>query len=472
MACETDFIDCDNDSLGWEQLFRLLLAELPSGQPAIRVCDSGGGGGATVLPIGNFVFVNPLGDDGTGAREDFHLPFQTLNGAKNSALAGDTIFVYGGTYSVTTNLHKEGVKWHFVGKPTINASVFALWSDNGFAPNQRIDIQGDVIINQLAGVGFTIETVNQDTIVDANFTSIDARGGVFNLKGGSGQITVTKHARVSVIGGVLNLGGNSKYIVNIDEMSNSSFVSISPVIAVQNQLPLFIGRTIVNARRIENNGSGGYGCVRMEYANYSGTLIVNVSDKMIKTQTGSNPNYPQNISACFCMGGNLIVNGDIDGDVSMAINVSTASFPKTVTHNGNAYNDGTQRLFGMGLGDIGFWFANNFKLKLNGEYTSSNDKVIENNGTTGEVKINGRIESTSNSIGSKYGVFIENSANKTIFESVVIVMDDAVGTPECVGSSIAKNIKIFKDLGSNANANANITNLIVANNLTVDADFE
>jgi len=434
--------------------------------------DSGGGGGLTNLPVGNFLFVNPLGNDGTGLREDFAFPFLTLNAAKNAAIAGDTIFVYGGTYSATINLHKEGIKWHFIGKPIIIASVFSLWSDNGFGPNQKIDIQGDVIINQIAGIGFTIETVNQDTVVNANFTSINAKGGVFNLKGGSGNITVTEYARVSVIGGVLNLGGNSNYNVNIDEMSNASVTSISPVIACQNQLPLFTGKTIVNARIIRNDGTGGYGCVRMEYAQYSGTLIVNVSDKMIKTQPGANPIYPQNVSACFCMGGNLIVNGDIDGAVSMAINVSTNSFTKTITHNGKAYNDGTLELFGSGMDDIGFWLADKYILNLNGVYTSANQKVIRSRGTIANARLNmnGEIYSTYNNIGNSYGIFLELNV-KTIINNLKIVSNNQ-GTPFGIGALIPRDIKITHNIASNVDVDGNITNLITGTQYIFDTDVE
>ena len=99
MPCEDDYIECDNKQLGMNQLLNLLLTTLASGDPAIRVCDAGGTPGTVALPVGNFVFVNPLGNDGTGVREDFHLPFLTLNAAKNAAIAGDTIYVYGGTYN-------------------------------------------------------------------------------------------------------------------------------------------------------------------------------------------------------------------------------------------------------------------------------------------------------------------------------------------------------------------------------------
>ena len=473
--CVDPYITCEEDKkpINWEQLFRLLVTIDSNGNPAIRNC-SGTPGGSVALPIGNFVFVNPLGSDITGVREDFHLPFQTLNAALNASVSGDTIFVYGGTYSVTTNLQKPGVKWHFVGKPIINASVFALWSDNliGVGPNQRIDIQGDVVINQLAGVGFTIETVNQDTVVNANFTSIQASGGVFNLKGGKGTINVTEFCRVTVVGGVLNLGGNSDYTINIDEMTNTSFVGISPVIAVQNQLPLYSGKTIVNARIIRNDGTGGYGCVRMEYANYIGTLTINVSDKMIKTQPGSNPIYPQNVSACFCMGGNLIVNGDIDGDVSMAINVSTNSFPKTITHNGNAYNNGTLELIGSGMDDIGFWLADRYVLNLNGVYTSANQKVIRSRGTNALAKLNmtGEIYSTYNNIGNSYGIFLELSA-KILLNTLKIVSNNQ-GTPFGIGALVARDIKIIHNVSSNVDTDVNITNLIALTDYVFDTDIE
>ena len=89
--CIDPFIDCEQDKkpINWEQLFRLLVTIDTNSNPALRTCGQGGGGGGlTSLPLGNFVFVNPLGNDATGLRERFDLPFLTLNAAKIAAQAG------------------------------------------------------------------------------------------------------------------------------------------------------------------------------------------------------------------------------------------------------------------------------------------------------------------------------------------------------------------------------------------------
>jgi hypothetical protein len=173
------------------------------------------------------------------------------------------------------------------------------------------------------------------------------------------------------------------------------------------------------------------------------------------------------------LSGNCIINGDIDGGDGIAIDVTTKFFPKSIVHNGNATNNGNKSLVDFGADTPSFWSGGVANVKLNGEYKSANEKVINVRGeNNNKIHINGRIESDYAGVGNNYGVFIQdNVSDSNIFESCVVIMT-ANGTPECVGSDIAKNIKIFRDLGSNVNAGANISKLIVANNLTVDTDFE
>jgi hypothetical protein len=59
-----------------------------------------------------------------------------------------------------------------------------------------------------------------------------------------------------------------------------------------------------------------------------------------------------------------------------------------------------------------------------------------------------------------------------LFKNVKIIMDIALGTPVSVGASVAKNIKVIHSLGSNASADANITNLIAGAIFNTDLDYQ
>lgn len=554
MACEEDFIDCNNDELGFEQLFRLLLAKLPSGEPAVRVCDGsgGGGGGEFPLPIGNFVFVNPLGNDATGERENFHKPFQTLNGAKNVASpmtvtgvtqftpspasgttplteyattggtgvgltvqytegffgiqfwtvvnagsgytngdvvevtastndfqlqlqttpAEDTIFVYGGTYNEANQLYKENVKWHFVGHPTVNVSASNVFE---VPANGYLDIKGNADFNHV-GIGRFIRVLptSTDAKVFLECQNLTGNGQhVLYFQAGSGQINIKEKLEVTLVNRCIQLGGTASYTFNIDDIFCNSIVGgVSNAINLQNQSPVYAGTSIFNCRIIRSERANG-STISSQYGALTGTAIFNVTEKIHFGQTSPPPHSD---SAVAVASGNVIINGDIDGGVGHAIDMHTVFFDKYCEHNGKATNDGTLELISNGDTDSGFWSVGNGVLKLNGEYKSANEIVVRTGGnvdfSTGlTIFMNGRIESEYAGVGNNYGVFVEAQAPSTIFESVVIIMTDN-GNPECVGSPIAKDIKIFRDLGSNKNAGVNISNLIVANNLTVDTDFE
>lgn len=66
--------------------------------PYFKFPDSGGGGGLLSLLIQNTVFVAKNGNDATGVRNDWNHPFKTVNAGLLAALAGDTVFVFGGIY--------------------------------------------------------------------------------------------------------------------------------------------------------------------------------------------------------------------------------------------------------------------------------------------------------------------------------------------------------------------------------------
>jgi hypothetical protein len=430
--------------------------------------NDSGAGGLTNLPVGNFVFVNPLGNDGTGIREDYAFPFLTLNAAKNAAIAGDTIYVYGGTYNEVNQLHKDGVKWHFVGKPVLNLFAARPWTDSGI--DTLIQIEGDAIFNHLT-VGQMVQVTALNTVVNFNAYSATGIGNqIFKFDNGSGIINVKTKIEVNLVNRCIQLGGNANYVFNIDDIfCNSTIGGVSNAINFQNQSPVYDGYCIFNCRTIRSDRANG-ATISYQYFSGQGTGIFNITDKIHFMQTG-NPAHSN--SAIQILSGHCVVNGDIDGGEGIAINMETKFNVKSMTHNGNAYNDGTNPLIDFGNDTPDFWSGGNADVKLSGEYKSANDNVVLVRGeSNNKISINGKIQSLYSGIALNSGIFVgDNASDKTILESLIIIMT-ANGTPESISANIAKNIKVFNHVGTNANPNGNITNLITGTDITVDADYE
>jgi len=465
MPCETDYIECDNKQLGMNQLLNLLLTTLASGDPAIRVCDASGGvPGAVTLPVGNFVFVNPLGNDGTGAREDFHLPFLTLNAAKTAAQAGDTIYVYGGTYNEANPLFKTGVKWHFVGQPILNLSASSVWWDNDV--DEIIEITGDAVVNHI-GTGQVIRIAGPNTVANINFKSVTSLGNaVILLHGGSGTINITDTLNCTLVNHSLRFDGNASYTVNINTILNSATIGVASCVYVKNSALIYTGHSVVNSKLIQCDGI--FSAVRMDYQNMPGTLIVNISEKIIRTDNTTID--PQSNNTVMCLGANLIINGDIDGQFGHAIQMS-GNQPKTFIHNGNAINNGDLPLVGHGQGGIAFWDDNNGVLTMNGNYTSSNAETVTHGGAASKLIVDGAIYNQQG-VGVTKGISLTATAGPVLLNTVKIIMDLAAATPNGIGAAAARDVKIIHGVSSNAGPDGNITNLITGTTYVVDADVE
>jgi hypothetical protein len=111
--------------------------------------SSSGGGGLTELAIQNTIYVSKNGNDATGTRNLWNLPFLTIAGAKAVAQAGDCIYVFAGTYNEGSNdVIESDVKYYFeLGAKLI--CDFECISDFGIAKNIDVDGFGDFEITQL-----------------------------------------------------------------------------------------------------------------------------------------------------------------------------------------------------------------------------------------------------------------------------------------------------------------------------------
>jgi hypothetical protein len=425
---------------------------------------AGGGGGITSLPIGNFVFVNPLGDDGTGVREDFSKPFATLNGAKNSALAGDTIYVYGGTYNEANTLFKSGVKWHFVGKPVVNLSSGIVFNDGGV--QETISIKGAAIFNILS-IGSLIQDTGINTVIDFNAYDVQGLGGrILFFQDSIGEVNVQKNILATLQNRAVQLGGNARITFNVDNIESRAIIGgVSNAINLQNQIPVYSGFSVFNGRIIDCSSNSG-STVNFEYGALTGTCIFNLSEKIKYSKVGGQANRDNALSM---LSGKAIVNCDIDGGNGVAIGMQTKFFPKELEHNGKAYNDGNKPVVNFGALTPSFWSCGVADVSLNGTYTGANkDTIVVMGEGNNKISVNGRIENNNLAVNRSNGILILDDST-VIIESLVTYM---IGSdPMCIGALSPKEIKIFRNLGSNADTD-NITNLIAGTGLTLDSDFE
>lgn len=88
----------------------------------IQISSSGGG-----TNLSKTLFVDPNGNDLTGTKGNLSKPYLTLEAAQAAAVAGDLIYVYPGTYTVTTTdtngLAKDGISYYFNPRTNIQKST-------------------------------------------------------------------------------------------------------------------------------------------------------------------------------------------------------------------------------------------------------------------------------------------------------------------------------------------------------------
>lgn len=75
--------------------------------------SGGGGGGITSIPVGNTLYVDvDFGDDATALPNRFDKPYLTISAAVTAASSGDLINIHAGSYTISSNIAKDGVNFY------------------------------------------------------------------------------------------------------------------------------------------------------------------------------------------------------------------------------------------------------------------------------------------------------------------------------------------------------------------------
>lgn len=250
----------------------------------------------------NVVYVATNGNDSLGARNDISRPFLTLEAAVNSAISGDTIVVYSGTYTVTTTatngIAKSGVNYYFYPNTTVNkATTGDIFNTTSLT---TFNVYGYASFNKTSGAG---RIFNNNGAITFNFEALDlinSTGDCFLIGPASqlGGINMSIKFRngTSSAGTVINSGqaGTWNLIVYFENMTSTStyaFYCPNTLYSVIN----LNGKKITSSATVGYYGNNGYG--------YSYTSVFNVVSCNGYTFTGD---------------GAYIINGYCSGTISNA----------------------------------------------------------------------------------------------------------------------------------------------------------
>ena len=161
-------------------------------------CCTGPTGAPRDSFVGRTLFVDSVyGNDVTGQRENFNLPYLTLEEASTDALIGDLIIVRPGNYSPTGTVSKDGVDWFFQDQTTVIDTL---------SPGTNIFDSGNYSVT---GAGIFLHNINR------NFDTFQARE-VRNLSiSGDVEIEIQRLDRLIMNGGNLTGHVNVMFVSDI-----------------------------------------------------------------------------------------------------------------------------------------------------------------------------------------------------------------------------------------------------------------
>lgn len=142
--------------------------------------------------IGNIIEVAINGDDDTATRQSLSKPFASPIAAKNVAIAGDTIHVQPGAYTVNDNLSKNGVNWDFAPGAIVThdgSTGSELISDSSGAMVCKITGSGEFIRDLGSSPADTVHITNANSDVDIIAAKITNNIGIF-----SGATNAVRHS--------------------------------------------------------------------------------------------------------------------------------------------------------------------------------------------------------------------------------------------------------------------------------------
>lgn len=219
--------------------------------------SGGGGGGGCDAIYPQTLFVSPDGDDGTAQKGKMCFPYKTIEAAKNAAVAGDTIEVFSGDYTINEQLGKDGISYYFHPQTNILtniANVTTIFDDTAGAFNCKVFGYARFVHNPSFAGGFawcfnsSNLQVECQEIVTQSGAVVDFIGGSFQLKAKRVSETLQYGFRFQDASSRIEL----ETLENVNLTNASAFISNFTTTAQTHYIK--IGKTT-------NNGQGIFGAI-------------------------------------------------------------------------------------------------------------------------------------------------------------------------------------------------------------------
>ena len=446
--------------VNWDQsLNQLQLVDTTTGD-ILQVL----GQGANIADLGNILFVSPNGNNTTGTKGRIDLPYSTILAAQTDASAGDTIFVFPGSYSATL-LGKDGVNYYFspgteVSQPSASPNAF-IFSDGALGISFNVYGSGNFTNSNSGIVGLSGD--NSSVFFQANkITTSTGGAGAFYLESTIANNSPAQTITIEI--NELEATGNGLYIYSEGGTTTSSTMNVianSISTRATTIVTIDLGNGVnppymnVVAQKIENSGSAVDSiCIH----NIGGKMNINCPN-IIKSDRS--PNAPVvlmnpgsvNQEGYISLTGNIFYlpkTGITTSDYILFMGAGSSKISADI------YGDAIS-VYSGGIAQYSNYFEGYIESRLPDSPTI-NIQALK----AGQVFINGRVQNNAISL-SSYGILSATDKALVLLQNAVIITTGATNSIQ------APTLDITSFPGCAANNAINVGSELVST-ITVDAD--
>lgn len=203
------------------------------------------------------IYVSQYGNNATAQKGRMSLAYSTIAQAVSVAVAGDLIYVLPGTYSIGSNLAKNGVDFYFSPKAVINITT-TPFTDLGLGAIS-FNVFGSLNVTGLVAFSRSvIQLLNNGSKCFFEFNEINVEtGGTFYTDPGTKQ-TIRGNKITETGQYVTRLNGSGVFDFNVSEIIN---INITGASAHRHNGATGTGTTKIYFNTLINNGAGNFGAI-------------------------------------------------------------------------------------------------------------------------------------------------------------------------------------------------------------------
>lgn len=263
------------------------------------------------ITTNNAVYVAANGVDATGARNNLAKPFLTLEAAKAVALSGDTIYVYPGTYTITTTetngVAKSGVNYVFAPGCIINkSSAGDMFNDNGFALPCNVFGYGSAF-SKTGSSGVIYRQYIANAIFQATTVTNTISHCFVTYRG---EVHFTVDYATSTAGVVLGMAQSNGYATNRVKVDMVTWRSTASVV-IGGFSWWYYTDLIVNGSVMESTAANAVDSTQLATCVFNVVKILGTSYGITANDFGANITINCTYCTGFSGGGNIKLNGHL-----------------------------------------------------------------------------------------------------------------------------------------------------------------